>query len=64
MDRGDIGPHVKIMVVYEDVDHNKWVRHGGRGCSGCNGRAHVFIRQEKAAEVGAKVDDVVASRDF
>ena len=63
MDRADTAPHVKIMVVYSDVDHKKWIRAGGISVSGCNGRAYVFIDRDKQDELGSVVQGILTAND-
>ena len=63
MDRADIAPHVKIMIVYSNVDHNKWIRARGMSVTGCNGCAYVFIHHDKLNDLGLVVQDVLMAND-
>ena len=60
MDRLDIGPYIKITVVYSDTAYNKWIRAGGRGSNGCNGRVYVFVCRDKLDELGPAVTGVLS----
>ena len=61
MDRADVAPHVKIMVVYSNLDCDKWLRAGGMSVSGCRGRAYVFIDHDKQVELGSVVQDILTA---
>ena len=58
MDRADVAPHVKIMVVYSNLDCDKWIR---AGVSGCRGRAYVFIHNDKLVELGSVVQHILTT---
>ena len=59
LDSPDIGPHVKIVAVYSDKDHKLWVQSEGKGCSGCNGRAYVFVHRDKQNDLGPAIQNIL-----
>ena len=59
LDSPDIGPHVKIVAVYSDIDHKLWIQSDGKGRSGCNGRAYVFVHRDKQNDLGPTMQDIL-----
>ena len=60
MDRLDICPSVKVMIVYSDTDLSKIIIAGGRTSNGCNGKIYVSICQDKLDDLGPEVADILS----
>ena len=61
MHNDDIDKFVKIVCVYPSTTVQKWIRSGGRACSGYEGQVFVFVDPKKKNEIAPKVTAVLGN---